>query len=45
MANPLSIIRRLIALPFWFSAKCALCLIALLGWGIDAAQETWEKNW
>lgn len=44
LANPLIILRRLVAFPFRIVLIVLLCVVTGVGWGSDKAQDCWEAN-
>lgn len=42
LAPPLTILRRLLALPLLRLAQCAVFLATWLGWGFDVAKDEWD---
>lgn len=41
LAHPLTILRRLVALPLLLAGKVAVFVSILLGWGLDEAVDAW----
>lgn len=39
---PLTILRRLIAFPFFFTAKIVLFITVCVGWGLEIAIDKWN---
>lgn len=42
LADPLTIARRLLALPVFMAGKCLAFIGALIGWGWDSAMQVWR---
>lgn len=43
LAHPLTILRRLAALPFLRISQCLVFIAAMAGWGIDHAKDEWRN--
>ena len=44
LAHPLTIARRLVAWPFMTAARAVLCVTVAIGWGLDAAYDSWRAS-
>ena len=44
LASPLTMARRLIALSLMPVARLLLCLVTVIGYGIEEARDTWDKT-
>ena len=44
LASPLTIVRRLVVLPFFFVARCLFVATIALGWGVQKAKMTWTDT-
>ena len=42
LANPFTIIRRLVALPVYLTLKVLITLVSFVGWGVYEASRTWD---
>lgn len=42
LAHPLTIIRRLLAWPFFYTFRALTWLSVLIGWGFDEAGRVWS---
>lgn len=42
LANPLTILRRLLAWPLMQALRVLLCIVVAAGWGVETAHETWR---
>ncbi len=44
LAHPLTIARRLVAWPLMIAARAVLCVTVAIGWGLDAAHDSWDAT-
>jgi hypothetical protein len=43
LADPITLVRRLIALPFLWPARIVYFVVVLVGWGWHDAVDAWER--